>query len=145
PVGLQFPCNSPVREIPQILGPYGYLEARVYWSQSLSNLKSLGRERGAAPNLQAAGYCYKDARDLVVLAVGNAYLQAIAGAARVDTAQAQVQTAQALYGKTADQQKAGVSPAIDTLRAHVELQTRQQELIVVRNDYAKQKLALARA
>src|SRR5947208_6068330 len=41
--------------------------------------------------------------------------------------------------------KAGVSPAIDTLRAHVELQTRQQELIVVRNDYAKQKLALARA
>src|SRR5207249_2440054 len=35
--------------------------------------------------------------------------------------------------------------AIDTLRAHVELQTRQQELIVVRNDYAKQKLALARA
>src|SRR6266567_536294 len=144
-LGLRFPSNSPFGKIPQIVGPYGYFDARVYWSQSLFNLKSLDRERGAAANLQAARYSYKDARDLVVLAVGNAYLQAIAGAARVDTAQAQVQTAQALYGKTADQQKAGVSPAIDTLRAHVELQTRQQELIVVRNDYAKQKLALARA
>jgi len=144
-LGLRFPSNSPFGKIPQIVGPYGYFDARVYWSQSLFNLKSLDRERGAAANLQAARYSYKDARDLVVLAVGNAYLQAIAGAARVDTAQAQVQTAQALYGKTSDQQKAGVSPAIDTLRAHVELQTRQQELIVVRNDYAKQKLALARA
>src|SRR6266571_3865882 len=144
-LGLRFPSSSPFGKIPQIVGPYGYFDARVYWSQSLFNLKSLDRERGAAANLQAARYSYKDARDLVVLAVGNAYLQAIAGAARVDTAQAQVQTAQALYGKTSDQQKAGVSPAIDTLRAHVELQTRQQELIVVRNDYAKQKLALARA
>ena len=49
-----------------------------------------------------------------------------------------------LYDKAADQQKAGVSPAIDTLRARVELQSRQQQLIVARNDYAKQKLTLAR-
>src|SRR5437016_5812656 len=132
-LGLRFPSNSPFGKIPQIVGPYGYFDARVYWSQSLFNLKSLDRERGAAANLQAARYSYKDARDLVVLAVGNAYLQAIAGAARVDTVQAQVQTAQAIYGKTADQQKAGVSPAIDKLRAHVELQTRQQEFIGVRN------------
>jgi outer membrane protein TolC len=55
-----------------------------------------------------------------------------------------VTTAQALYNKAADQQRAGVSPAIDVLRAQVELQTRQQQLIVARNDFAKQKLALAR-
>jgi outer membrane protein TolC len=62
----------------------------------------------------------------------------------VDTAQAQVQTAQALYDKAADQQKAGVSPAIDVLRARVELQNQQQQLIVARNDYAKQLLQLGR-
>ena len=39
----------------------------------------------------------KDARDLVVLATGNAYLQAIAGAARRETAQAQVETAQSAF------------------------------------------------
>ena len=43
-----------------------------------------------------------------------------------------------------DQQKAGLSPAIDTLRSQVELQTRQQQLIAARNDFAKQKLSLAR-
>ena len=56
-----------------------------------------------------------------------------------------MQTAQALYGKATDQQNAGLSPAIDTLRAQVEFQNRQQQLIVARNDFAKQKLALVRA
>jgi outer membrane protein TolC len=37
-----------------------------------------------------------------------------------------------------------VIPAIDALRAQVELQSRQQQLIAARNEYAKQKLALAR-
>ena len=81
---------------------------------------------------------------MVVLAVGNAYLLAIATAARIDTADAQVSNAQALYTKAADQLKAGLSPAIDALRSQVELQTRQQQLIAARNDFAKQKLSLAR-
>jgi len=76
--------------------------------------------------------------------VGNAYLLAIASAARIETADAQVTNAQALYNKAADQQKAGLSPAIDALRSQVELQTRQQQLIAARNDFAKQKLSLAR-
>ena len=76
--------------------------------------------------------------------MGNAYLLSIASASRVETSEAQVKNAQALYDKAVDQQKAGLSPAIDTLRAQVELQTRQQQLIVARNDLAKQRLSLAR-
>ncbi len=91
-----------------------------------------------------AEFNLKDARDLVVLATGNAYLQAIAGAARVETAQAQVETGHALYDKAVAQQQAGVAPAIDTLRAQVEYQTRRQQLIAAANDFAKQKLSLAR-
>jgi len=86
----------------------------------------------------------KDARDLVVLATGAAYLQAIAGAARVETAQAQQETARALYEKAVAQQQAGVAPAIDTLRAQVEYQSRKQQLISANNDFAKQKMSLAR-
>ena len=81
---------------------------------------------------------------MVVLAVGNSYLQTIAAAARVETAEAQVKNAQALFGKASDQQKAGLAPAIDALRSQVELQTRQQQLIVARNDLAKLKLSVAR-
>jgi outer membrane protein TolC len=131
--------------IPQVVGPFGFFEGQLHFSQSVFDWNAWNRERGASQNEKASEYNYKNARELVVLAVGNAYLEALAGASSVDTAQAEVTTAQALFNKAADQQKAGVSPAIDTLRAQVEMQTRQQQLIVARNDFAKQKLALARA
>lgn len=130
--------------VPAVIGPIGVFQAGGYVTQSLFDYHAIERKRGASYNEKAAQSSLKNARELVVLAVGNAYLVTLAGAARVATAQADVQTAQALYDKAADQQKAGVSPAIDTLRAHVELQTRQQLMIVARNDFAKQKLALAR-
>jgi outer membrane protein TolC len=135
--GLRFPG------FPTIIGPFGYFDARAHFSDDLS-YSSFLRTRGAADNEAAARLSYKDARDLVTLAVGNAYLQVLAGAARVETAIAQNQTAQAIYNKSVAQQQAGVSPAIDALRAQVEQQTRQQQLIVTRNNFAKQKLALAR-
>ncbi len=139
---LGFRFNIP--GVPNVIGPIGVFQTGVYLTQSVFDYHAIQRKRGASYNEKAALNSLKNARELVVLAVGNSYLVALSGAARVATAQADVTTAQALYDKAADQQKAGVSPAIDTLRAHVELQTRQQELIVARNDYAKQKLTLGR-
>jgi outer membrane protein TolC len=130
--------------LPRVIGPFNYLDARATLTQSIFDFRHIEQERAATENLKAAQHSLKDARELVVLAVGNAYLMAIATAARIETTQAQVTNAQALYDKAVDQQKAGLSPAIDTLRSQVELQTRQQQLIVARNDYAKQKLSLAR-
>ena len=130
--------------IPRVIGPFNYFDARATLSQSLFNFKDIEQERAASERLKSAQYSYKDAREMVVLAVGNAYLLAIATAARIETADAQVNNAQALYTKAADQLKAGLSPAIDALRSQVELQTRQQQLIAARNDFAKQKLSLAR-
>jgi outer membrane protein TolC len=130
--------------IPRVIGPFNYFDARASLSQSLFNFRNFEKERAASESLKSAQHSYKDARELVVLAVGNSYLQAIAIAARIETTEAQVKSSQALYDKAVDQQKAGLSPAIDTLRARVELQTRQQQLIVARNDFAKQKLAFAR-
>jgi len=137
--GLRFPG------FPTIVGPYGFFDARVYLKQTVFDFSDLERLRAAKVNEEVAKHTYKDARDLVVLSVGNAYLLALAAAARVETSEAQVQTGQALYNKAADQLKAGVSPAIDSLREKVELQSRQQQAIVARNNFAKQKLALIRA
>ncbi len=130
--------------IPRVIGPFNYFDARASVSQSVFNFKDLEQMRAASERLKSAQYNYKDARELVVLAVGNAYLLAIADAARIETAQAQVTNAQALYDKAVDQQRAGLNPAIDTLRSQVELQTREQQLIAARADFAKQKLSLAR-
>jgi outer membrane protein TolC len=130
--------------IPRVIGPFNFFDARASLSQSVFNFRDLEKERSASESLKSAQYSYKDARELVVLAVGNSYLQAIATAARIEATDAQVQNAQALFNKATDQQQAGLSPAIDTLRSQVELQTRQQQLIAARNDFARQKLLLAR-
>jgi outer membrane protein TolC len=134
----------PGATLPRVIGPFSYFDARASATQRLFDWKSIEKYRSSVIGQNVAGYNLKDARDLVVLATGNAYLQAIATAARVETAQAQMETAKALYDKAAAQQQAGVSPAIDTLRAQVEYQTRQQQLIAATNDFAKQKISLAR-
>jgi outer membrane protein TolC len=130
--------------LPRSVGPFSYFDARASVSQSLFDWKTINTTRAAGQSLKSAAYTFKDARDLVVLAVGYVYLQAIADEARIETAQAQVKTAKALYDQAADQVEAGTSPDIDGLRAKVELQTRQQQLIQARNNFAIQKLTVSR-
>jgi outer membrane protein TolC len=130
--------------IPASVGPFSYFDSRATVTQSVFDWKAINATRAAGQSVKSAEYSYKDARDLVVLAVGFVYLQAIADEARVETSEAQVKTAQALFDQASDQVNSGTSPAIDGLRARVELQTRQQQLIQARNDLAIQKLTVAR-
>lgn len=141
-VGFSF--KAPGITFPTAVGPFSYFDARVNVTQSLFDWKAISNTRAAGQSLKSAQYTYKDARDLVVLAVGFGYLQAVADQARIETADAQVKTAQAVYSQASDQVNAGTSPAIDGLRAKVELQTRQQQLIQSRNNFAIQKLSLGR-
>jgi outer membrane protein TolC len=130
--------------LPIGVGPFSYFDSRFAVSQSVFDWKSINAERASRQSLKAAEFSYKDARDLVVLAVGYTYLQGIADEARIETATAQVSTAQALYDQAANRVKAGTSPQIDALRASVELQTRQQQLIQAKNNFSIQKLTIAR-
>jgi outer membrane protein TolC len=136
--------GGPFGNVPPVIGPFSYFDVRASATERVFDWKSMQKYRASVIGESVAKFNLKDARDLVVLATGNAYLQAIAGSARVETAQAQVQTAQALYQKAVAKQEAGVAPAIDTLRARVEYQARQQQLIAATNDFAKQKISLAR-
>ena len=130
--------------LPPSVGPFSYFDARASLTQTLFDWKSINATRAANQSVKSASYTFKDARDLVVLAVGYTYLQAIADEARIETAEAQVKTAQALYDQANDQVNAGTSPDIDGLRTKVELQTRQQQLIQAKNNFAIQKLTVAR-
>ena len=139
-----FSFSAPGFTIPSIVGPFSYFDARFNLSQEVFDWESIENARAAKQRVDATRHTYQDARDLVVLSVGFSYLQATATEARVDTVQAQVQTAQALFDQASDQVQAGTSPSIDALRAQVELKTRQQELIAAKNDLEIQKLTLAR-
>jgi len=141
---LGFAGLGSLLHIPSSVGPFSYFDARAAVTQTLFDWKSINATRAASQNVKSASYTFKDARDLVVLAVGYTYLQGIADEARIETAEAQVQSAQAVYDQAADRVNAGTSPDIDGLRSKVELQTRQQQLIQAKNNFAIQKLTVAR-
>ncbi len=130
---------------PAIIGPYGYTDIRGSLSWSLVNLSSLENYLAQRHNFKAAQLSAQDARDLVVLTVGNAYLTVIADAALVQSAQAQVDTSKVSLDQAAGNHQAGTAPLLDELRAKVDYQTQQQTLIAAQNAFQKDKIALARA
>lgn len=126
------------------IGPFSYFDARAAVSQSLFDWKSINAARAASQNVKSADYTLLDARDLVVLTVGYVYFQAVADEARITSDEAQLETAEALFHQATDQVNAGTAADIDALRTKVELQSRQQQLIQAKNDFAIQKIAVAR-
>lgn len=129
----------------KVVGPFNIFDVRAYMSQKILDISALNQYRAAKENVAAAQYSNENTRDLVVFICANIYLQAVAGNSRIDAIRAQVSTAQVLYDLALDQKTAGVVPAIEVLRAKVELQSQQQRLIVAEDQFAKDKLALARA
>lgn len=130
---------------PTIIGPYGFTDIRASLTWSLFNLSALQNYLASKNDFRAANLSVQDARDLVVLTVGNAYLTVIADAARIQTAQAQVDTSKVSLDQAVQNHQAGVAPLLDELRARVDYQTQEQSLIAARDAWAKDKIALARA
>lgn len=130
--------------IPTVIGPFHYTAAQAELGQTVFDWTALKNKLSADQSMKAAELSERDGRDLVVQAVAAGYLQIISDAARIEATKAQVATAQALYQRAHDQHVAGVSPAIDELRAQVELKTQQQVLLAQQNQLDKDKLALGR-
>ena len=130
---------------PPIIGPFGYFDSRAYLTQSVFDWVSIERGRSSRAQLNAAEFGSKDAREVVVLVIVSNYLLVIADQSEVESATSQRDTAKALFQQTSDQKTAGLASAVDVLRSQVQLQSREQKLIVAQNSLAKQKLVLARA
>lgn len=141
---LGFNFSFPGVNIPSIVGPFNIFDARAYASQSVLDFTAINNRRSASESARAAALSQRDARDLVVQLVASGYLQVLADDARLEEAQSEVNTAQALFQRATDMKNAGLTPAIDALRAQVELQSEQTRLRGLQNDRAKDLLALAR-
>jgi outer membrane protein TolC len=129
---------------PVIIGPFSYTDVRASLSWSLVDLNALHTYLAARHNFAAAQLSAADARDLVVLTVGNAYLLVLADETQVSSVEAQVATAKVSLDEAVANHDAGTAPLLDELRARVDYQQLQQQLIVARNALEKDKLALAR-
>jgi outer membrane protein TolC len=130
--------------IPTVIGPFGYTDIRASLSWSLVDVKSLRAYLASKHDFRAAQLNAQDARDMVILTVGNAYLLVVADETRVASVDAQVKTAKVSLDQAVASHQAGTAPLLDELRARVDYQSLQQQLIAAQNALDKDRLALQR-
>lgn len=129
---------------PTIVGPFGFTDLRAYLSWSLVDVKSLRNYLAARHDFAASQLTAEDARQMVILTVGNAYLLMLADEAELQSVDAQVSTAKLALDQAVASHQAGTSPLLDELRARVAYQSFQQQQIVAQNRLDKDRLSLAR-
>ena len=129
---------------PTIIGPFGYQDVRANLTWKVVDLNSLKTYMASRHYFQAAQLSADDAKQLVILTVGNAYLKVLADEAQIKATEQQVETSKVSLDQTSSNHTAGTAPKLDELRAQVDYQTQQQQLIVAKNALEKDKLSLAR-
>ncbi len=143
-IGLNLPPIPGVGSLPPTSGGFGYQDVRVNVNQTIFNKELKERYRAQKSAEQGSALDIRDSRDVVVFAVGTAYAQVAASAARVEAEKAQLASAQELERQTADRVTSEVSPEIESLRTQVERQSAEQRLTNATNQLEKDKLTLAR-
>ncbi len=128
-----------------LVGPFNVLDQRVSAQMALFNVSAIETARAGRLGLESARAARQDARDAVVAQVAQLYLAAVAGASRIEAADAQLKTSATLYERAVDLKRAGIVAGIEVLRAQVQRDADRQRLMFSQNEFAKQKLALARA
>jgi outer membrane protein TolC len=139
-----FRFKIPGFAIPTVVGPFNYFDLRARLSQTVVDLTAWKNYKSANESLRADQLSAQDSRDLVVLAVGGAYLEILADKARVQSALAQLDTANALYQQASQQRAVGIMAQVDVDRSQVQALIQQQRVTSLQNDLAKQKIDLAR-
>jgi outer membrane protein TolC len=142
-LGIKLPSQAGL-QLPPTSGGFGYAEVRIVAQSAVLNVELLDKYKAQKALETASVLSTKDARDVVVFAVGAAYFQVVASQARIATAQAAANSARELDAQVANQYKSELSPEIDALRAQVELHTAEQRVVDATNDLEKDKLTLDR-
>jgi outer membrane protein TolC len=117
-------------------------DAALNWT--VLDLAAYTRYRSAKESLKAAYYNTQSSRGLVVLNVGNQYLQTLADQSQIDSAEMLLRADDVLLKQATAEHEAGTAARLDELRARVQYQTQQQKVIAAQNAFEKDKILLKR-
>ncbi|MGA8111991.1 MAG: TolC family protein [Acidobacteriaceae bacterium] len=117
---------------------------QINFSQALFNWAGYDVWRAAQAAQKAAFYSAQSSRGLVVLNVGNSYLQALAARAQADYARALLKTDETVLNQAHQEHLAGTAANLDELRARVQYQSQQQAVIQADDTFEKAKITLNR-
>jgi outer membrane protein TolC len=117
-------------------------DAALDWT--VLDYAAITRYRAAKESSRAAFYNTQSSRGLVVLNVGNQYLKTLADQSQIESAQALLRADETLLKQAQAEHEAGTAARLDELRARVQFQTQQQQVIAVENAYDKDLILLKR-
>ena len=119
-------------------------EGLVHLDWTLFSGPAISGWRAAGAAQRSAHYAMMTARGDTIQDVAETYLRAVADRSAVENARANVAQAQIFFYNAHAAHEAGTVTNLDELRAKVELQLRQQELIAVQNALDKHLILLKR-
>ena len=132
--------NTPINLIVRV----DVTQAQATYNETLFSLEDFTRYKASKVQAKAAYYNTQSSRGLVVLNVGNAYLQSLAYAAEIDAQTATLRADEVMLKQVVAEHEAGTVARIDELRARVQYQQQQQQVISAQNQYDKSLIALKR-
>jgi outer membrane protein TolC len=118
--------------------------ASIKASQVLFSAEDFELYRGTKNETNVVDLQLLTDRGDVVLTVGQLYLQILADQANLTNTTAQEASSKKTYDQATQRQEAGVGVKLDTLRAQVDYQQRQQNAVSAANSLAKDKIQLLR-
>ena len=144
-MGLSSVCRGGASlDCPGLLVRSAYFDAAFRATQRVFDWKSIQKYRSSAFSEGVAQHDLQDARDLVVLATGNAYLVKRLRGLRGSRQRRRRSSRRRRFTRRPWRSKRrGCAGNRHASRAG-EYQSRQQQLIAATNDFAKQKISLAR-
>jgi outer membrane protein TolC len=119
-------------------------QAQATYDETLFSLEDWTRYKASKVQARAAFYNTQSSRGLVVLNVGDAYLESLAYASNIDNQTALLRADEVMLNQVVAEHQAGVVARIDELRARVQYQQQQQNVIAAQNQFDKSLIALKR-
>jgi outer membrane protein TolC len=141
--GISLPF--PGFQFPTFVGPFNVFDARLSGSQSIFDFSSIRRLQASRVGVKAARSNESSTVDQVSAQVAKGYLAALRSQADLETAQSNVDLAQALLKQAENQKAAGTGTGIEVTRARVQLSNERQRLLVATDARRRARLELLRA
>jgi len=143
--GFSFPSPPGAPAIPDRIGPFDVVDARLRASQSILDLPAWAKLAASRRGLEASRGDQAVAAEATAQAAAVAYLRAARAEALQRARAADVDLAQLLVGLAEAQVKAGVSPALDLTRARTQLAATRGAFLLATNQVGRARIDLARA
>ncbi|HEY7406431.1 MAG TPA: TolC family protein [Candidatus Angelobacter sp.] len=123
--------------------PFGSMDARIILRQDLLNIANREAWKSSSARMESSRLQLGNAREIVVLNVVGAYLQALQIKTLRDSLAEQTKLAEDLYRLTQDRVKQGISARLESIRAQEQVNSLEQQRQEAEQNYIAAKLALA--